>query len=316
MKIEISDQKSDALPSNATNNNGSNSVIELFKLFMYICARKLWRAQILFCLLFVIANVILLSLFWYDTIRNEILRQRESAKYSDNHRQNLSKINAKSQHKNPLHSMKLQQTPAPKRYPVYYDDGLHTEWKFEITKTYANLHLHEWIDPSPQPLLSESIKHNESITSYGENGTQFIPPPESIPLMMQLYKKQNYNLLASQMISVNRSLPDLRYPECIELTYPNRLPSTSIIVIFHNEEWPTLMRTIFSIINRSPHQLVREIILVDDFSTEQQLKQPLDAFAKSAPISIKILRTDKREGLIRARLIGAREAKVHGKFIE
>lgn len=255
-----------------------------------------------------------MSLCWYDTIQNEILPQKESANYSGNLHQNVSKIIAKSQLKNPRHPMKLQLTLAPKRYPVYYDEGrpAHLYWKFEITKTYANLHLHEWTDPIPQLLSSESIKHNESITSYGENGTRFIPPPESIPLMEKLYKKQNYNLLASQMISVNRSLPDLRYPECIDMIYPDRLPSTSIIIIFHNEEWPTLMRTIWSIINRSPHQLIREIILVDDFSTEKSLKQPLDAFAKSVvAISIKIIRTNEREGLLRARLIGAEAAKVY-----
>lgn len=313
MEIKIGDKKSDDPPNNQDPSNDSKSAIEIVKLFLYICAKKLWRAQILLCILFIIVSVIFLTLFWYDTVRNQILRQKELAKYSDEIHQIFAKIIVKSHHKYSLHLRGLQQTPAPKTHPVYYDDDLHPEWPFEITKTYTESRLHEWIDLTPsQP----SLNHNESITLYGENGTRFIPPPESIPLMKTLYKKQNYNLLASQMISVNRSLPDLRYPECKELAYPDRLPSTSIIIVFHNEEWPTLIRTIWSIINRTPHELIREILLVDDFSTEQSLKQPLDAFVKGLPVMVKIIRTDRREGLIRARLTGAGAAKVCLQFYQ
>lgn len=312
MEIKISDKKSDDPPlNNCDASSDTKSPIEIVKLFLYICAKKLWRAQIILCVLFVVASVIFLTIFWYDSVRTQIHRQKELAKYADEIHKYFAKIIVKSHHKYSLHLRGLQQTPAPKTHPVYYDDDLHTTWSFEITKTYSKSHLHEWNDLAPtQP----SLNHNESITLYGENGTRFNPPPELIPLMKKLYKKQNYNLLASQMLSVNRSLPDLRYPECKELTYPDRLPSTSIIIVFHNEEWPTLIRTIWSIVNRTPHELIREIILVDDLSTDKSLKQPLDAFVNGLPVKVKIIRTDEREGLIRARLTGARAAKVCAQF--
>ena len=68
-----------------------------------------------------------------------------------------------------------------------------------------------------------------------------------------------------------RSLPDHRDAWCRE---PGRnlpvteLPSTSVIVCFHNEGWSALLRTVHSIIDRSPPRLLKQIVLVDDASTQ------------------------------------------------
>lgn len=128
--------------------------------------------------------------------------------------------------------------------------------------------------------------------------------------MDQLLKEENYNLLASDMMSLHRSLPDSRPDLCKTLSYPEKLPSTSVIIIFHNEAWTMILRTVWSVFERSPRELISEIILVDDLSTMPSLKRPLDDYIERIPIPIKLIRTSKREGLIRARLIGAHHATV------
>ena len=53
---------------------------------------------------------------------------------------------------------------------------------------------------------------------------------------------------------------------CESVQYPDNLPGTAIVIIFHNE-WPSvLLRTVYSIINRTPKHLLQQIILVDDAS--------------------------------------------------
>lgn len=121
------------------------------------------------------------------------------------------------------------------------------------------------------------------------------------------WENNAFNQYISDIISVNRTLPDVRDPSCKNLKYPNvrQLPQTSVIICFHNEAWSVLLRTVHSIINRSPRRLIKEIILVDDFSNKPHLGQQLEDYVRPLGI-VKVVRAKKREGLIRARLLGAR----------
>jgi len=115
-----------------------------------------------------------------------------------------------------------------------------------------------------------------------------------------------FNQYVSDKISVHRSLPDPRDDWCkAENRFLTKLPPTSVVVCFHNEAWSVLLRTVHSILDRSPAHLIDQIVLVDDSSTMDHLKEELEVYMAQYP-KVKIVRAPERVGLIRARLMGAR----------
>ncbi|XP_003747502.2 putative polypeptide N-acetylgalactosaminyltransferase 9 [Galendromus occidentalis] len=158
-----------------------------------------------------------------------------------------------------------------------------------------------------RPDVSKMQDHTTTVPAYGEMGRPVLIKNINSTVEQKEregWKQNAFNSYVSDLISVNRSLPDMRHIECRDQVYSSKLPSTSIIVCFHNEAWSVLIRTVHSILNRSPAHLIHDIILVDDFSDLQLLKDPLERYLSAFP-KVRIVRAEKREGLIRARLLGA-----------
>ncbi|XP_057695535.1 polypeptide N-acetylgalactosaminyltransferase 17-like isoform X1 [Corythoichthys intestinalis] len=129
--------------------------------------------------------------------------------------------------------------------------------------------------------------------------------------------KYGYDSFMSDKISLDRKLPDFRPSKCKEYIYPKDLPTISLIFIFVNEALSVILRSIHSAVNHTPAQLLKEIILVDDCSDDERLKEPLENYVnKRYPGLVKIVRNKKREGLIRARIEGWKvaTAEVTGFF--
>ncbi|XP_039597424.1 polypeptide N-acetylgalactosaminyltransferase 16 [Polypterus senegalus] len=117
------------------------------------------------------------------------------------------------------------------------------------------------------------------------------------------YREHAFNLQESNRLSSERAIRDTRHYRCAAITFDPDLPATSVIITFHNEARSTLLRTIKSVLLRSPPSLIQEIILVDDFSTDPDDCQLLTQIPK-----VRCLRNSKREGLIRSRVRGAEAA--------
>ncbi|XP_031694556.1 N-acetylgalactosaminyltransferase 7, partial [Anarrhichthys ocellatus] len=90
--------------------------------------------------------------------------------------------------------------------------------------------------------------------------------------------------------------------------YDDRLMTSSVVIVFHNEGWSTLMRTVHSVIKRTPRKYLAEIVMIDDFSNKAHLKERLEEYIKQWNGLVKLFRNEKREGLIQARSIGANKA--------
>lgn len=86
----------------------------------------------------------------------------------------------------------------------------------------------------------------------------------------------------SEHISYNRTLQDARNPLCQSQRFNlDELPTTSVVIIFYNEPFSVLVRTVHSVLNTVDHRLLKQIILVDDCSNNVVLKEKLDYYIQT-----------------------------------
>ncbi|EFO18497.1 glycosyl transferase [Loa loa] len=157
-------------------------------------------------------------------------------------------------------------------------------------------------------MLHEVPDYSKKRTGPGEDGSGvYLTGKQKVRGEADM-KKWFMNLVASDMISLDRSLPDHRHEQCRKINYPDNLPVASVVIIFTDEAWSPLMRTVHSVINRTPFKLLQEIILVDDFSQRDDLKGRLEEYIKRFGNKVRLIRARERQGLIRAKLLGAKEA--------
>ncbi|XP_010157697.1 PREDICTED: polypeptide N-acetylgalactosaminyltransferase 15 [Eurypyga helias] len=94
---------------------------------------------------------------------------------------------------------------------------------------------------------------------------------------------------------------------CLQQEYDSSLPTASVIICFHDEAWSTLLRTVHSILDTAPKASLKDIILVDDLSQQGPLKSALSEYISKLD-GVKLIRSNKRLGVIRGRMLGAARA--------
>ena len=157
---------------------------------------------------------------------------------------------------------------------------------------------------------SEDVKVTKN-KGPGENGKAHHIRVEQKTEEERLKGVYGFNQLVSDEMTLNRTVPDLREEECQFWDYPTKLPKASVILVFHNEGWSTLFRTVNSVLNRSPPQFLEEVLLVDDKSELTHLHSKLEDELEKPYYKgrVRLVRNSEREGLIRSRNNGAVAAR-------
>lgn len=126
----------------------------------------------------------------------------------------------------------------------------------------------------------------------------------------------NFNTRVSDSLPLDRTHRDMRSQSCLSQhnDYPRDLPRASIVVVFHNELYSVLARTAHAILNTSPPQHLKEIMMVDDASVVdadrypkkrwKEVQKRLTAYCKNLP-KVTLVRLRERRGLMLARMEGA-----------
>ena len=211
----------------------------------------------------------------------------------------INKIDENSKHSNQNNGM-FSSNPQFLDYPIYLG--------FDKTSPLGNYEPKE-------PLIKPS--------GPGEYGKELILPDdaETKQKVQSTISEYGFNIFASEKISMDRMPEDLRKDECKHFDYPSPdqlsyltrpevRASVAVVLVFHNEAFSTLMRTVHSVFNQSPPEILKEIVLIDDGSNKNDLKEKLDNYVKMDRWQgkVKLFRNLDRHGLIRARCDGARKA--------
>lgn len=129
----------------------------------------------------------------------------------------------------------------------------------------------------PKPTLSPEIldfHRRLNLTNPGHLSDEVVLP-ENLPIDIELMVSRSrdlylFNEFVANLVPLDRELYDYRTSYCKDKKYSERLPVASVIMIFHNEPLSMILRTVYSVLNRTPVHLLREIILVDDCSSHRK----------------------------------------------
>ncbi|CAE8651384.1 unnamed protein product, partial [Polarella glacialis] len=129
-----------------------------------------------------------------------------------------------------------------------------------------------------------------------------------------MFHQYGFNLKLSNDMGLLRTVPDLRNDACKARVSPpsEQMPKASVIIIFYNEPLSSLLRNVMGVLNRSPAELLGEVLLVDDHSSLEELShlpEHLERLQQQLPPGkIRLVRRETHDGIVGARNRGAKEA--------
>ncbi|KAM3671239.1 polypeptide N-acetylgalactosaminyltransferase 18 isoform X2 [Ammospiza nelsoni] len=202
--------------------------------------------------------------------------------------------------------VKVQEPISEKKLEEDKGDTLRIIERLDHLENVIKQHIQE-APPKLEDSPAEAFTDSSLFAHWGQELS-----PENRRLALKQFQYYGYNAYLSDRLPLDRALPDLRPSACRNLTFPESLPEVSIVFIFVNEALSVILRSIHSAIDRTPAHLLKEIILVDDNSNNEELKEKLQKYVDEVnahkPGFIKVVRHSKQEGLIRSRVSGWRAA--------
>lgn len=165
--------------------------------------------------------------------------------------------------------------------------------------------------------------HLHGLLGRAPDGSWLLKPTPMPPKgydKREAHKGQCYNAVVSDSLPLDRTAPDYRNHVCMSrhAVYQSVLPKASVVIVFHNEIASALLRSVHSVLNQSPPDLLLEVIMVDDASvpdplrfTQQRwerLQGEMADYVKKLP-KVSLVRLGERRGLMLARMEGAWRAR-------
>lgn len=219
--------------------------------------------------------------------------------------------------------------------------GLDVDWN-TLAKTADENHLHGkdlglnpvtrqqlWVptpfDFSTETMAMKRVAHTKSCFNKRRSDSLSLrrPIPDVRPVKCSRHWYYRPELLPGRRTSssfssflrpVRKQSPDsaadtVKYDAPSSAMSPDAvLPDTSVVFVMVNEPLSPLLRSIYSVLDRTPPELLREIIIVDDGSSAEEAPwlAPGGEFERHIGFlpKIKLCRLSGRNGLMRARNVG------------
>nr|XP_040575982.1 polypeptide N-acetylgalactosaminyltransferase 35A-like [Lepeophtheirus salmonis] len=156
-------------------------------------------------------------------------------------------------------------------------------------------------------LVTRDFNDEESNRLWNDLGA--IKKPQDILKRDEGYKQFAFNSFLSARIGNYRQIPDTRHKLCKNYTDNSyaKLPTASIVICYFREDLSTLLRTIHTVVKRSPANLLKEVIVVNDHSDIDIFDKLIENVNKESHLiqKVRFVTPPERFGLIRARIFGS-----------
>mmetsp|Transcript_4701 Transcript_4701/g.10134 ORF Transcript_4701/g.10134 Transcript_4701/m.10134 type:complete len:712 (+) Transcript_4701:33-2168(+) len=174
----------------------------------------------------------------------------------------------------------------------------------------------------PEILPGADSEHMHGLLGRSDSGEESIPPTPLPPGGLTNDDRRDahrgfcFNSRVSDSLSLDRHQSEVRSNACQKLhsSYKTMdLPTASVVIVFHNEAFSILVRSIHTVLNHAPPHLLKEVIVVDDASVPvedrfyekhwKRLQEELRDHLMKLP-KVLLVRVKERRGLMVARMEG------------